>query len=209
MGKLAELLLTEDEQNPTKKFRLYCDMDGVLCDFDAQFMKMLNDRNYGGKHYRTEELDGISSPSDFESKMGAEEFWKFIDEICGKKFWAEMEWTPGGSQLWGAISNYNTSLLTAPSRNMISRIGKRSWAKSHLSPSPENIIFKYSAYKQEVAEQDVAKGLEPILIDDRRDIIDRWQAAGGIGIHHPKNGDPSQVIKRIKKLYGESAQEGI
>ena len=209
MGTLIDLLLTEEEQNPTKKFRLYCDMDGVLCNFDAQFMKMLSDRNYGGKHYREEELRGIETPSDFESKFGGPEFWKFIDEICGKDFWAKMEWTPGGQQLWGAISSYSPSLLTAPSRNMISRIGKRSWAKSHLTPSPENIIFKYSGYKQQVAEEDVAKGLEPILIDDRQDIIDRWQAAGGIGIKCPKNGDTSQVIKRIQKLYGESAEEGI
>jgi hypothetical protein len=209
MGKLADLLLTEEEQNPTVKFKLYCDMDGVLCDFDQQFMKLLNDSNYGGKHYRTEELEGINTPSEFESKFGGPEFWKFIDEICGKKFWAEMEFTPGGQQLWNVISEYKPTLLTSPSRNMISRIGKRSWVKSHLTPSPQGIIFKYSSYKQQVAEEDVSKGLEPILIDDRRDIIDRWQDAGGIGIHHPKNGDPSEVIKRIKKLYGESTQEGI
>lgn len=209
MGKLSELLLTEEEQNPTKKFRLYCDMDGVLCNFDQRFMDMLKDRGYGGKYYREEELKGIESPSDFETKMGKEEFWKFIDEICGKKFWAEMDWTPGGQQLWHAISKYEPSLLTAPSRNMISRIGKRAWAKQHLSPSPETIVFKYSMYKQQQAEGDVAKGLEPILIDDRRDIIDRWQDAGGIGIHHPKNGDPSEVIKRINKLYGQSSEEGI
>ena len=209
MGQLADLLLTEDEQNPTKKFRLYCDMDGVLCNFDEQFMSKLKDRNFGGKHYRSEELEGISTPSEFEAKMGKEEFWKFIDEICGKDFWANMEWTPGGRQLWGVISEYRPTLLTAPSRNMVSRIGKRSWAKSHLSPSPEDIIFKYSMYKQEVAERDVAKGLEPILIDDRQDIIDRWNAAGGIGIKCPKNGDTSQVVKRINKLYGQSSEEGI
>lgn len=209
MGKLAELLLTEDEQNPTKKFKLYCDMDGVLCNFDEQFINKLKDRNFGGKHYRTEELEGITSPNDFEVKFGKEEFWKFIDDICGVEFWSGMEWTPGGSQLWNTIGIYNPTLLTSPSRTMISRIGKRSWAKSHLSPSPEGIIFKYSTYKQEQAVQDVAKGLEPILIDDRRDIIDRWQDAGGIGLHHPKNGDPSEVIKRIQKLYGESSKEGI
>lgn len=209
MGQLADLLFTEDEQNPTKKFRLYCDMDGVLCNFDQRFMDMLKDKNYGGKHYREEELNGISSPSDFESKMGKNEFWRFIDGICGKKFWSEMDWTPGGQQLWHAISKYSPSLLTAPSQNLISRIGKRSWAKQHLSPAPTGIVFKYSAFKQEQAQEDVANGLEPILIDDRRDIIDRWQAAGGIGIHHPKSGDPSQVIKRIQKLYGESAEEGI
>lgn len=209
MGKLAELLLTEDEQNPTKKFKLYCDMDGVLCNFDEQFINKLHDKNFGGKHYRSEELEGITTPNEFEVKFGKEEFWKFIDEICGKEFWSEMEWTEGGRNLWNVISKYKPTLLTSPSRTMISRIGKRSWSKNNLSPAPEGIIFKYSTYKQEQAAEDVAKGLEPILIDDRRDIIDRWQDAGGIGLHHPKNGDPSGVIKRIQKLYGESSEEGI
>lgn len=209
MGKLADLLLTENEQNPTGKFKLYCDMDGVLCNFDEQFIAKLQDKDFGGKHYRSEELAGIVEPNDFERKFGKEEFWKFIDEICGVKFWSEMEWTEGGQQLWNVISAHQPTLLTSPSRTMISRIGKRTWAKNHLSPSPEGIIFKYSTYKQEVAAQDVSNGLEPILIDDRRDIIDRWQEAGGIGIHHPKNGDPSEVIKRIQKLYGQSPEEGI
>lgn len=209
MGKLADLLLTEEDQNPTAKFKLYCDMDGVLCNFDEQFINKLQDKNFGGKHYRSEELEGIQTPNDFEVKFGKEEFWKFIDEICGVPFWADMEWTPGGQQLWNVISQYSPTLLTSPSRTMISRIGKRTWSKNHLSPSPEGIIFKYSTYKQEQATQDVAKGIEPILIDDRRDIIDRWQDAGGIGIHHPKNGDPSEVIKRINKLYGQSSEEGI
>ena len=209
MGKLVELLLTEDEQNPTAKFKLYCDMDGVLCNFDEQFINKLNDKDFGGKYYRAEELDGITTPNDFEVKFGKEEFWKFIDEICGKEFWSEMEWTPGGQQLWGVIGVLKPTLLTSPSRTMISRIGKRSWSKNNLAPSPEGIIFKYSTYKQEQAASDVAKGLEPILIDDRRDIIDRWQDAGGIGIHHPKNGDPSEVIRRINKLYGQSPEEGI
>lgn len=209
MGKLADLLLTEEDQNSTAKFKLYCDMDGVLCNFDEQFINKLQDKNFGGKHYRSEELEGIQTPNDFEVKFGKEEFWKFIDEICGVPFWADMEWTPGGQQLWNVISQHSPTLLTSPSRTMISRIGKRTWSKNHLSPSPEGIIFKYSTYKQEQATQDVAKGIEPILIDDRRDIIDRWQDAGGIGIHHPKNGDPSEVIKRINKLYGQSSEEGI
>jgi hypothetical protein len=53
-------------------------------------------------------------------------------------------------------------------------------------------------------------GPDDILIDDREDTIQRWNDAGGVGIYHPKNGDPSNVIKRLEKLgYGKSSEEGI
>ena len=64
--------------------------------------------------------------------------------------------------------------------------------------------------KKEIASQDVAKGLIPILIDDREDNIKGWEEAGGIGLHHPENGNPSNVISQIKKLYeGDKAQERV
>ena len=83
-----------------------------------------------------------------------------------------------------------------------------------LSFSIKLFIFKSSKQKQEIAAQDVAAGLTPILIDDRKDIIERWNGAGGIGLHVEKAGDPSKAIQRIKKLYqvedeGESSKERI
>jgi len=33
-----------------------------------------------------------------------------------------------------------------------------------------------------------------ILIDDRKDFIDKWRAAGGIGIHH------TSLVKTLKEL---------
>jgi phosphoglycolate phosphatase-like HAD superfamily hydrolase len=72
MGKLAELL--KDEGQTEQTYTLYCDMDGVLCDFDSRFLEVL--RETGKKHYS---IKGITSANDFEDKYGKEEFWKFID----------------------------------------------------------------------------------------------------------------------------------
>jgi len=133
-----------------------------------------------------------------------------------------MDWTPNGQELWNVISQHNPTLLTAPPRKQgdfsqldpVTMEGKQEWADLNLNPSPAGIIFKSSKEKQQIAAEDVAAGLTPILIDDRDDIIKRWQAAGGIGLHVEKAGDPSKAIERIKKLYqiedeGESSEERI
>lgn len=198
MGKLADLLLTEEHD--TKKLRLYCDMDGVLCNFDQRF----------------EDLFG-KTPNEVETQKGTPYFWAMIRRV-GAKYWARMDWTPGGKALWAEVGKHNATLLTAPPKKQgdfsqldpVTMEGKTEWANTHLTPAPIGIIFKASKDKQQVAEQDVAKGLTPILIDDRTDIIDRWRAAGGIGINISKNGDSSQAIKKIQELYGgESPEQGI
>ena len=202
MGKLADLLF--EEEHDVSKLRLYCDMDGVLCNFDQRF----------------EDLFG-KEPSEVESERGTPYFWGMIHRV-GKKFWSRMDWTPHGQELWDAISEHKPTLLTAPPKKQgdfsqldpVTMEGKQEWADVHLIPGPAGIIFKASKDKQQVAEQDVADGLTPILIDDRKDITDRWTAAGGIGLNVPKNGNPSKAIERIKKLYkvedeGESSEERI
>ena len=201
MGKLADLLF--EEEHDVSKLRLYCDMDGVLCNFDQRF----------------DDLFG-KQPSEVESEKGTPYFWGMIHRV-GKKFWSRMDWTPGGKQLWDAISEHKPTLLTAPPKKQgdfsqldpVTMEGKKEWADMNLVPPPAGIIFKASKDKQQVAQQDVANGFVPILIDDRKEIISRWKDAGGIGLHIEKNGNSSEVIQRIKKLYqedeGESAEERI
>jgi hypothetical protein len=203
MGKLADLLLFEEEHD-VSKLRLYCDMDGVLFYFVKRFDDLF-----------------AKQPSEIEQEKGTPYFWAMIRRV-GKKFWSRMDWTPNGQRLWNEISAHKPTLLTAPPKKQgdfsqldpVTMEGKQEWADSNLSPAPAGIIFKASKDKQQVAQEDVANGLTPILIDDRRDIIERWQNAGGIGLHVEKNGDPSEAIQRIKKLYqvkdeGESSEERI
>ncbi len=127
MQSLLDLFeVTKEDLNPDlKKYRLYCDMDGVLSDFKEQF----------------DHLFGMT-PDEAKDKYGAAGFWDRVHSQ-GKGFWATMPWTPGGQKLWSAISKYNPTLLTAPPRepggyglDPASMNGKKSWAKSHLSPAP-------------------------------------------------------------------------
>jgi len=157
-------------------YKLYCDMDGVLTDFDASFF----------------ELAGMN-PDVFEAKYGRKLFWEIIDQ-AGWKFWANLRWTPFGVKLWEFIKDYEPTLLTSPSKSsQESRIGKLNWVQNNLLPVP-NIIFKYSKVKHHYAMPNA------IHIDDREDIIRNWNDAGGIGIHDPKNGDSQIVIDKLKEL---------
>lgn len=172
MYSLSNLLL---EQIPS--YKIYCDMDGVLCNFDKRFYELTN-----------------MNPDDFESKYGTDEFWNLIDVEIGIKFWTEMEWTPNGKILWSFVSNYRPELLTSPSKHNHSRVGKAIWVKNNLKPIPK-INFKFSKEKQDFANNNA------ILIDDRKDIIDRWNNAGGIGIHCPKNTENIKpVIQKLQNL---------
>jgi hypothetical protein len=177
MGELSKLLLTPEDFKPD--YKLYVDMDGVLCDFTGRF----------------EHFTGMS-PDEYRTKFGKERFWNVIDGEIGMTFWSGMEWTPQGEDLWKFVKPYDPILLTSPSRKKVSTDGKLEWIDKNIPGTP--VVFKQAKEKHKVA------GPGSILIDDREDTVKRVNNAGGIGIHHPENtGDISQVIQALKDLgYG-------
>jgi hypothetical protein len=196
MKSLIDLLITEEDLTP--KYQIYCDMDGVLTDFEGRFLDIL--KKVGKKYYSKEELEGITRPKHFEKKFGQGEFWKLIDEQ-GEDFWAGMQWMPNGQALWNFISPYNPNILSSPSQDNSSRLGKRMWIRQHLSPPPNEIIFKKAENKQQHAAPN------HILIDDKPSNISEWKAKGGISLE-VKDGNIEPVIKALKDL-GYGAREFI
>ena len=163
------------EQNEVPPYKIYCDMDGVLTDFESRF----------------EHFTGMT-PKEYENKFGTAGFWNLIDVQVGVKFWVGMSWMPQGQALWNFISPYKPDLLTSPSRDNNSRLGKNLWVKNNLNPKPK-VIFAYSADKQRYANEN------SILIDDKKSNINEWIAAGGIAFR-VKNGDIDPAIQGLKEL---------
>jgi len=175
MKSITDLLITENDLKP--KYKLYCDLDGVLCHFKQRF----------------DHFTGMT-PKEYRNKYSENSFWNLIDVKIGIEFWSKMGWTPKGRELWNFINDYNPTILTSPSRHDHSRIGKKVWVKDNLSPTPK-VIFKYSKEKQDLSNEN------SILIDDKDSNIREWRNQGGIGIHHPENTtniDP--VIQQLKEL---------
>lgn len=192
MGNLTDLLLEESDFVP--KYQIYCDMDGVLTDFEKRFVTLL--RKEGPKYYSKAVIAQVSRPKHFEKLEGQEEFWKFIDQHIGLDFWSGMEWMPNGRILWDFIQPYGPKLLTSPSRDNTSRLGKRLWVKDHLVPAPE-VLFRFGDAKSDFANEN------SILIDDKPSNLRAFASKGGIAIEC-KDGDVSSVINELKELgYGE------
>lgn len=158
--------LREDET----EYQIYCDMDGVIADFE---------RGY-------EELTGVDLQGEF--KPEGKEFWDPISK-AGVGFWAGLKWMPDGQQLWDYIKPHKPKLLSAPSREDSSRIGKHVWVK-HKIPGTK-LILRYADKKKQLASP------SSILIDDRQANIDQWESAGGIGILHTS---AANTISQLKKL---------
>jgi len=173
-----------------KKPVIFCDMDGVLVDFDEGY----------------KQVTGVTTHH--ADSQGKEEFWKLFrdglkdKDISERSYWANLDWMPDGKQLWDYIKEYNPYVLTAPSVNFDipfeerykmdnneSMQGKTEWVQR--LPNMKKIYFRSAKRKADFA------GPNKILIDDRKDTIDSWNANGGIGILHTSS---ANTIKQLEEL---------
>ena len=151
---------------------IHCDMDGVLCDFNKRFEEF-----------------GKMPPKEYESEYGVKQFWKLIDDEIGVRFWVGMSWMPDGKELWNFIKPFNPTLLSAPSRNNESRLGKRLWVRNHIPGT--KLILASRPNKQQYSDRN------SILIDDMPRTIEEWDSGGGIGILHTS---AASTIEQQKQL---------
>jgi hypothetical protein len=103
---------------------------------------------------------------------------------------------PGAADLVNAVKDYNYELLTSPSAKKQSYLGKILWVRNHkdLFGRKPRINFKKASEKH-LVKLDLQK--TDILIDDREDTINNWNASGGIGILHTS---AANTISQLKKL---------
>jgi hypothetical protein len=150
-GSLMDLL----QEDLAKAYDIFVDMDGVLTDFERRF----------------EQFAGVT-PDEYMSQKeiqygkdkANEQFWDLVDKQIGVRFWAGMPWMPEGEELYKYIKKYKPTILTSPSREESSRIGKGVWVKRNMSGTPVKFGYKADG-KAKFA------GPNKILIDDREDNI--------------------------------------
>jgi phosphopantetheine adenylyltransferase len=158
----------EEDIKEKADYKIYCDMDGVIVDFDKGYKEL------------TGREASFNTPK--------EEFWAPIQK-AGASFWIKLQWMPDGKQLWEFIKPFNPQLLSAPSRDESSKIGKFVWVKREVPGT--KLILRQAERKQEFATPN------SILIDDRADNIQRWKDAGGVGILHTSAADTIQQLKDL------------
>jgi len=167
------------KENKVSAYTIYVDMDGVIADFDQRFLDLAK-----------------MTPNKYKDKHGIQKFWDFIDEENKVTFWTGIPLMPGAKKLMKYVSKYDYEILTAPSIKEQSKEGKMEWLRnihSDLFPNTPKVNFKFSKEKHTV-KPTLTK--TDILIDDRQDTINTWEAAGGTGI---KYNSADQAIEDTQK----------
>lgn len=155
------------------KFKIYLDLDGVLADWEKQF----------------EEYSGMTC-DEYESKFGKEKRYEFVLKNS-PNFYSSMKWMPDGKLLYNFAKEFPSEILSH-STDEKSTIGKLNWLKNNQIELKPNLVSK---------REDKSKFANPksILVDDRKDVIDSFNNAGGIGILHTNSID---TINKLKEVLG-------
>jgi hypothetical protein len=158
--------------------KIYCDMDGVLCDFKSQAEKV------------------VGVPINKWMNMSKIDKWKPI--VDKKDFWSTLPWMSGGKQLWSYINKYNPDILSAhveEVRDPTCIPGKLLWAKRNLGLPNNRINLVRRFQKKDYAQTGYRS--PAVLIDDYEKNAIEFTRRGGIGIYHTST---SNTIKQLKKL---------
>lgn len=152
--------------------RIYCDMDGVLCDFE-----------YAANRVTGQVWGGLRTGQD----------WGSIRKT--KNFWSTLPWKSGGRQLWNYIKKFDPHILSAyTTEDPNCKPGKRRWLSNNLGLSGSRINLVRRSEKRNFAMD----GRRPaILIDDYPKNISDFKSAGGIGIIHSNTQTTISQLKRF------------
>lgn len=177
--------------------RIFCDLDGVLVDFDRGFSEL------------PENADNLS-PGEYEEENGKNSIWPLIDKY-GDEYWSDLYWKNDGRELWDYLEEYKPAILSSPSRNPASIRGKSKWVKLNLriNEDPVTKLSEYDGTNRVIIMQQkhlFAKSANDILIDDTQSKIDKWTEAGGTGILHNDATDTIKVLEKILERLREGSQ---
>ena len=178
---------------------IYCDLDGVLADFDAGLQRLGEDKGFQGQDQNT--------------------VWAEISKDL--TFFLNLPMTSDGEELWAYIKGHNPSILTGAGSHTTSKLNsvanqKAAWCRKMLGmddalhidvsqsaedprtslPPSRGIIFTSTSERKHECS-----GRGRILIDDRPGSDGRhkrnWEEAGGIFIHHKSAAETISTLRQM------------
>lgn len=150
--------------------RLFCDLDGVLADFDGYYRRIY------GEAYAVSEF-----------KHGGQIIWDRITP----SFYDDVPMLPDALELWAYIARHQPAILTGIHSRVVNlRCQKRAWVDRLISPAVEVICCKAHEKRAHARPGDV-------LIDDRPQFKSLWEDAGGVWITHENARDTIAQLRMM------------
>jgi hypothetical protein len=189
--------LKEITQKTKYKPEVFLDMDGVLADFFAEYAVLAG--LPAGSSYR--DVPPAKNDPTLNKMVGTDFFYRL------PKFPVADTIVALSVKLFGSY-NICSSPLRGDHEN--SGVQKTRWLQKNLSVQPKHIYIESRKEKHAVQPD----GTPNILIDDRKDNIIKWEAAGGIGIKFQADEDGVDVItagmRRAIEIYkGQREQDRL
>lgn len=147
-------------------FKIYVDMDSVLCDFDKRYRELFG---FISKEY---------SEWDRNNKADSKRWTQFVET----RQFETLDWFEGGQSLISILNTlkypkYILSSTGGQKYNKEVAEQKEVWLKNHNIDYPRFFV-PGRKYKAEYADKN------SILIDDTKEVIQYFNEAGGNGILH-------------------------
>ncbi len=148
---------------------IFCDMDGVLVDFDKEF-----ERNHGVLPYQ----------------MPREKLWQIV--LDTENYWLNLPKLKDADKLVQHLNKHGFQILTGLPAYGYDKAEKekRLWMKKYYGKE-DGVICCLSKDKQNFGKP------KDILIDDRAPNIERWEEMGGIGILHTSAEETIRKLKEL------------
>lgn len=160
---------------------LYCDLDGVLVDFDKGVFDII------GKY-----------PKDI-TNVGY--LWSIINKH--KNFWIDLNWMPDGEELWNYIFlRFDCEILTGvpdcgQDKKQNIETEKKMWCEKNLKrETKKEIKVNVCASKD---KNKFCKNND-ILIDDRFELKEGWEKMGGIFVYHTSTKNTIKELELILNM---------
>ena len=192
-------------------YQIFCDMDGVLVDFEDAAVDKINEALSRDNPPLTKLANRVKQDlgrdfvivSDLErnsptkSRAAANYMYRLLED--DEEFWANLDWMPNGKELWDSISDSNSKpyILTTPMKKIGCMAGKFEWVKKNIGlDNVQGVIFSKNKYKY-------AEGEDPnkvhVLIDDFIQNVQPWVEHGGIGLKYSFQ-EIDEILDKLDQL---------
>lgn len=168
-----------------KKWTVLVDMDEVLCDFISGACRIhgtTKDRLHEEVRPGTWDISGPLGTI-IGRRLHPDAFWSPI-HLAGEGFWTSLQPLPEAIHIVDLLTDLvgvDWYVVSAPSRCHSSHTGKIKWLRNWLGAEFDRFVL--TPHKYLFAKENV------ILIDDRDENVEKFRAAGGVGIVYPTIGN--------------------